>query len=244
MKRFSQQSSISSSWENNQDEEAFSDEAIRGTQLGGPLIWPPRSYSCSFCKRKFRSAQALGGHMNVHRRDRALLKQAINTNDDHKNHDHQNHDHDNFSSKSIMLPQNPSQVCSLKTNVSNVAHHNNSLSRVSSNYDVSEISKVITTTNDGILQPKLSMGLDLAFGASQKEEDYRQEDSSKYKRVKRSNEDHNVALFQLFDEEIKCSNVNGNCDLQVQEVLSLRDSKSFEELDLELRLGKPHHKIK
>ncbi|KAI6668939.1 hypothetical protein NL676_003824 [Syzygium grande] len=37
-------------------------------------VWPPRSYSCSFCNREFRSAQALGGHMNVHRRDRARLK--------------------------------------------------------------------------------------------------------------------------------------------------------------------------
>ncbi|KAM2212212.1 hypothetical protein COP1_022408 [Malus domestica] len=36
--------------------------------------WPPRLYTCSFCKREFRSAQALGGHMNVHRRDRARLK--------------------------------------------------------------------------------------------------------------------------------------------------------------------------
>ncbi|KAF8096767.1 hypothetical protein N665_0301s0015 [Sinapis alba] len=33
--------------------------------------WPPRSYTCNFCRREFRSAQALGGHMNVHRRDRA-----------------------------------------------------------------------------------------------------------------------------------------------------------------------------
>ncbi|KAL3506071.1 hypothetical protein ACH5RR_031453 [Cinchona calisaya] len=39
------------------------------------LSWPPRSYTCSFCKREFRSAQALGGHMNVHRRDRARLRQ-------------------------------------------------------------------------------------------------------------------------------------------------------------------------
>ncbi|CAI8584865.1 unnamed protein product [Vicia faba] len=37
--------------------------------------WPPRSYTCSFCRREFRSAQALGGHMNVHRRDRARLHQ-------------------------------------------------------------------------------------------------------------------------------------------------------------------------
>ncbi|CAN1131711.1 Transcriptional regulator TAC1 [Linum perenne] len=30
-------------------------------------------YVCSFCLRDFSSAQALGGHMNVHRRDRARL---------------------------------------------------------------------------------------------------------------------------------------------------------------------------
>nr|GMC61712.1 probable transcriptional regulator RABBIT EARS [Ipomoea batatas] len=42
--------------------------------------WPPKSYSCSFCKREFRSAQALGGHMNVHRRDRAKLKRSNNIN--------------------------------------------------------------------------------------------------------------------------------------------------------------------
>ncbi|KZV34988.1 hypothetical protein F511_04962 [Dorcoceras hygrometricum] len=39
------------------------------------VIWPPRFYSCCFCRREFRSSQALGGHMNVHRRDRAKLKQ-------------------------------------------------------------------------------------------------------------------------------------------------------------------------
>uniref|UniRef100_A0A0D9ZPZ0 C2H2-type domain-containing protein n=1 Tax=Oryza glumipatula TaxID=40148 RepID=A0A0D9ZPZ0_9ORYZ len=31
--------------------------------LGG--TWPPRSYTCAFCRREFRSAQALGGHMNL-----------------------------------------------------------------------------------------------------------------------------------------------------------------------------------
>ncbi|XP_022769536.1 transcriptional regulator SUPERMAN-like [Durio zibethinus] len=38
------------------------------------LTWPPKYYTCSFCKREFKSAQALGGHMNVHRKDRAKLK--------------------------------------------------------------------------------------------------------------------------------------------------------------------------
>ncbi|CAI0412072.1 unnamed protein product [Linum tenue] len=49
------------------EERAFAEDA--------GCIWPPRSYACSFCRREFRSAQALGGHMNVHRRDRARLKQ-------------------------------------------------------------------------------------------------------------------------------------------------------------------------
>ncbi|KAK7345798.1 hypothetical protein VNO77_16409 [Canavalia gladiata] len=41
--------------------------------------WPARNYACSFCKREFRSAQALGGHMNVHRRDRARLRSSLST---------------------------------------------------------------------------------------------------------------------------------------------------------------------
>ncbi|RCV11624.1 hypothetical protein SETIT_2G201700v2 [Setaria italica] len=31
------------------------------------------SHICGYCKREFRSAQGLGGHMNVHRLDRARL---------------------------------------------------------------------------------------------------------------------------------------------------------------------------
>jgi hypothetical protein len=46
---------------------------------GGGVPWPvagqrsSSSYICGYCKREFRSAQALGGHMNVHRRERARL---------------------------------------------------------------------------------------------------------------------------------------------------------------------------
>ncbi|KAI4338893.1 hypothetical protein MLD38_023900 [Melastoma candidum] len=57
------------SWE----ELAFAEDAAR---VHGGCAWPPRSYTCSFCRREFRSAQALGGHMNAHRRDRARLKQS------------------------------------------------------------------------------------------------------------------------------------------------------------------------
>ncbi|KAI3783427.1 hypothetical protein L1987_42509 [Smallanthus sonchifolius] len=41
----------------------------------GGFVWPPRSYSCSLCRREFRSVQVLCGHMNVQWRERAKLKQ-------------------------------------------------------------------------------------------------------------------------------------------------------------------------
>ncbi|MBA0813820.1 hypothetical protein Gohar_027642 [Gossypium harknessii] len=43
---------LNDSWE----EQAFAEDAARC--LRG-CIWPPRSYSCSFCNREFKSAQAL-----------------------------------------------------------------------------------------------------------------------------------------------------------------------------------------
>ncbi|XP_066365218.1 transcriptional regulator SUPERMAN-like [Miscanthus floridulus] len=36
-----------------------------------PAASPKPYYECVFCKRGFTTAQALGGHMNIHRRDRA-----------------------------------------------------------------------------------------------------------------------------------------------------------------------------
>lgn len=35
-----------------------------------------RKYNCNFCKGSFSNAQALGGHMNIHRKDKAKLKQS------------------------------------------------------------------------------------------------------------------------------------------------------------------------
>lgn len=76
--KYSFSDSTSTSWE----EKAFAEDAA-ARSLGG-CIWPPRSYSCSFCRREFKSAQALGGHMNVHRRDRARLKNSLNKSTNHK----------------------------------------------------------------------------------------------------------------------------------------------------------------
>ncbi|KAJ8532977.1 hypothetical protein K7X08_015866 [Anisodus acutangulus] len=41
-------------------------------------------YRCSFCKRGFSNAQALGGHMNIHRKDRAKLREISIENSDIK----------------------------------------------------------------------------------------------------------------------------------------------------------------
>ncbi|XP_031488951.1 uncharacterized protein LOC116256681 [Nymphaea colorata] len=54
-------------------EQSFAEDSF---ELLCECIWPPRYYSCSFCRKEFKSAQALGGHMNVHRRDRARLRQS------------------------------------------------------------------------------------------------------------------------------------------------------------------------
>ncbi|KDP35683.1 hypothetical protein JCGZ_09121 [Jatropha curcas] len=100
-------------YEDSWEEQAFAEDAA--ASLGG-CVWPPRSYSCSFCRREFRSAQALGGHMNVHRRDRARLKQSPGPNNELVNHhhDHQNH-HNLFQNQFSSLGnyQYPSQICTL-----------------------------------------------------------------------------------------------------------------------------------
>ncbi|XWS55631.1 hypothetical protein CRYUN_Cryun09bG0017500 [Craigia yunnanensis] len=81
------QASTNDAYDDSWIEQAFAEDAAGS--LGG-CIWPPRSYSCSFCGREFRSAQALGGHMNIHRRDRAKLKQSPTLQDEIHYPDHQN----------------------------------------------------------------------------------------------------------------------------------------------------------
>lgn len=101
------QASTSPFYNNNSwEEQAFAEDAAG--PLGG-CIWPPRSYSCSFCRREFRSAQALGGHMNVHRRDRARLKQSPSS---YNETPHQNNHHNSIQNSFTY----PSQVCTLVYN--------------------------------------------------------------------------------------------------------------------------------
>ncbi|PON45841.1 Zinc finger transcription factor [Parasponia andersonii] len=103
----SSSSSSSPSWE----EKAFAEEYAAAGSVGG-CIWPPRSYSCSFCMREFKSAQALGGHMNIHRRDRARLKQCLNISpQSHHDHDTTSIDHHgDRSCKSLITLDNTNYV--------------------------------------------------------------------------------------------------------------------------------------
>ncbi|XWS74931.1 hypothetical protein CRYUN_Cryun01aG0040800 [Craigia yunnanensis] len=124
--------SLSDSWE----EKAFAEDAAGS--LGG-YIWPPRSYSCSFCRREFRSAQALGGHMNVHRRDRARLKQYLSPNNEVV--PHQNHNQ-NPESK---LPHD--QACTLDHSTDDFDHNSTSPSIVASTFSASRVSALSTQEN-------------------------------------------------------------------------------------------------
>ncbi|KAF7132172.1 hypothetical protein RHSIM_Rhsim09G0168100 [Rhododendron simsii] len=95
-------------FDNSWEEQAFVNDA-NGRPLGG-FVWPPRCYSCGFCKRKFWSAQALGGHRNTHRKDRARLKQySLKSPDQSQVLHHQNHSHHPCKSLADILSY-PSQV--------------------------------------------------------------------------------------------------------------------------------------
>ncbi|XP_021899487.1 transcriptional regulator SUPERMAN-like [Carica papaya] len=60
--------------EESPDYSSEGNDNLKEEMAGSPAT--RRSYECTFCKRGFTNAQALGGHMNIHRKDRAKAKQT------------------------------------------------------------------------------------------------------------------------------------------------------------------------
>lgn len=70
-----------------------------------------RSYECVFCKRGFTTAQALGGHMNIHRKDRANNnKSATKTNFAPPSSSKLVVDHDNYGDLGFYSTMSPSHL--------------------------------------------------------------------------------------------------------------------------------------
>ncbi|KAK7312452.1 hypothetical protein VNO77_36323 [Canavalia gladiata] len=65
------------------DHQPASENPSDGEEQGANQLVSSRSYECNFCKRGFSNAQALGGHMNIHRKDKAKLKQQQSSNQTH-----------------------------------------------------------------------------------------------------------------------------------------------------------------
>ncbi|KAK8359696.1 hypothetical protein V6Z12_A04G113100 [Gossypium hirsutum] len=115
------QPSTKASYDDSWEEQAFAEDTAGS--LGG-CIWPPRSYSCSFCGREFTSAQALGGHMNVHRRDRARLKQSPTSHDEILHHDPQNSpNHIQKPFLPVSFQYQPDEVCNFVYNPNPNSNH-------------------------------------------------------------------------------------------------------------------------
>ncbi|ONI00142.1 hypothetical protein PRUPE_6G070100 [Prunus persica] len=77
-----------------------------------------KSYECTFCKRGFSNAQALGGHMNIHRKDKAKLKQVSSSNTiETKQHQQQ-------QQRLLDIPKMPSSYSSPIVPTINSSEHN------------------------------------------------------------------------------------------------------------------------
>ncbi|XP_051126240.1 transcriptional regulator TAC1-like [Andrographis paniculata] len=95
--------SLASSPENDDDD----DRSTAGSATG-----VGRSYECNFCKRGFTNAQALGGHMNIHRKDKGKGKIKIKSKNNIE-YDRDNRDHHSGESNYGSLRFFPAEISSI-----------------------------------------------------------------------------------------------------------------------------------
>ncbi|XP_058787504.1 probable transcriptional regulator RABBIT EARS [Vicia villosa] len=210
-----------SSWE----EKAFAEDAAR--ILGG-CIWPPRSYSCHFCKREFRSAQALGGHMNVHRRDRARLKQSLTNPND-------------FTTSRVSTTSTQENCFQIQPNVTSIRWGN---SNSHMEFHDSESKGLLVHAREQIfkgygyndyVETSLSMGQNNSmFGQNLQTDDLCGDKGISYKKPK------TVASVSSSLPVLLKPCLNDRC-LTFQSAVGIKPG--MEDLDLELRLGKLTQKV-
>jgi len=222
MKRRQVQAPIES-WE----EKAFAEDAARNILNGS--MWPPRFYSCNFCKREFRSAQALGGHMNIHRRDRARLKQNLSPqkNNDLINSSLGNHYFSAKMSSKIDCNYHQLKPCSRRRSLSP--------SRI--------VSTIVNAREDKFLDYNHCVETSLSLGMfEQKSSTVSSEEKSimSCKRLKTNNISSLPSVFLK-----TCSNDHHRfLAFQQPSEIVHGVNHGMEDLDLELRLGKQQKIIK
>ncbi|WVY90041.1 hypothetical protein V8G54_035555 [Vigna mungo] len=197
---------------NNWEERAFAEDAVGS-------MWPPRPYCCNFCKREFRSAQALGGHMNIHRRDKARLKQNHHTIKSLLG----NNNHHPFSSTQINCglthAHNYSSQATTISTTRSLSQENKFSPSSSSSFILGQMGSPNSEQAMECVETSLSIGMTTMFGQNSSPiVPCGDRPNISCKRLK-----NNISSLPLFLRP-PCSNVELH--------------HAMEDLDLELRLGK------
>ncbi|XP_076926818.1 uncharacterized protein LOC143590121 [Bidens hawaiensis] len=169
----------------------------------GPGI---RSYECVFCRRGFTTAQALGGHMNIHRKDRAKSRPSYLSNNNMNSNKHdQDQDHSFYANSRFYHPVFTSYP---QTYVSET-HDNHQEGNVGyAEYFscMSSSSQLINyENNQSPSREDKMMNLSLQFGWSHGENEYHRE--SKRRTREPSNEDELDLELRLGHDPRSSSNV-------------------------------------
>ncbi|CAA2961580.1 transcriptional regulator SUPERMAN-like [Olea europaea subsp. europaea] len=197
-----------------------------GGDLLGEFSWPPRFYTCNFCKREFKSAQALGGHMNVHRRERARLRQSPPS------------DNSQYSLLNLNLEPNPNQILNPNPNPyknlnPNPSENMNPNPSISSSYTLAKFLPSNSTLPQ-IFPPSTVSCFSATFAEKRCGNDavpvnHSRPLTTNLVKVKTTKTLSGVENQTSFEQEKNCEIV------KTLECVPIREPK--EDLDLELRLG-------